>query len=88
MFFRVKQPIKIGSKVFQTCICYPLSAVLKDTVESLVKEDKAEIYEKEVFFVNGKPFVKQEAAPKKAVEKTKPLAKETESQDGKSVKDF
>ena len=54
MFFSVKVPMKIGGKVFRTCVCYDLTETLRATVEKLASEGKAEIYAELKFFCNGK----------------------------------
>lgn len=54
MFFSVKYPLKMAGKTYLPCICYPLPRFLEMTVEKLVKEDKAVIYDEMVFFQNGK----------------------------------
>ena len=54
MFFSVKQPLKIAGKEYIPCVCYPLPRFLEYTVEELRKEGKVEIYDKMVFFQNGK----------------------------------
>ena len=83
MFFSVKQPLKIAGKEYIPCVCYPLPKFLEYTVNFLKKEGKVEIYDKMVFFQNGKlvekPAVKKEEVtvekPKKAKkEKTVPVA--------------
>lgn len=100
MFFRVKQPIKIGAKVFQTCVCYELTNTLRETVVQLVAEDKAELFEKEVFFANGRIVEKKKQKVEKAPVEEKeahfddvgtlvdePLVKE-QGKKGKTIKDF
>lgn len=54
MFFSVKYPVKLAGKTYIPCICYPLPRFLEMTVEKLVKEEKAVIYDEMVFFQNGK----------------------------------
>lgn len=54
MFFSVKQPIKIAGKEYIPCVCYPLPKFLEYTVTHLQAEGKATIYDKMVFFQNGK----------------------------------
>ena len=81
MFFSVKVPMKIGGKVFHTCICYDLTEALKATVEKLVSEDKAEIYQEQKFFCNGKlvekkPVVKENLTTDKKEKKNKKAQKE------------
>ena len=54
MFFSVKQPLRIAGKDYIPCVCYPLPRFLEYTVEHLQAEGKATIYDKMVFFQNGK----------------------------------
>ena len=64
-------------KVYTPCVCYPVPDILLPTVEKMVKEEKAYIYENRVFFQNGKVITKEEAKlePKKE-EKKKASKKE------------
>ncbi len=66
MFFSVKSPTKIAGKVYTPCVCYPLPDVLKPTIDKMIKEGKAYIYNSKVFFQNGKVLEKKE------VEEVKP----------------
>lgn len=70
MFFSVKQPLRIAGKDYIPCVCYPLPKFLEYTVNFLKKEGKVEIYNKMVFFQNGKLVEKTE--PKPVVAETKP----------------
>lgn len=81
MFFSVKVPMKIGGKAFHTCICYDLTEALKATVEKLASEGKAEIYQEQKFFCNGKllekkPVVKENLTTEKKEKKNKKAQKE------------
>lgn len=82
MFFSVKVPMKIGGKAFHTCICYDLTEALKATVEKLASEGKAEIYQEQKFFCNGKlvekkPVVKENlTTEKQSKKKTKTIKDE------------
>lgn len=67
MFFSVKAPTKIAGKVYTPCVCYPLPDVLKPTIDKMIKEGKAYIYNNKVFFQNGKVLEK-----KAEVEEVKP----------------
>lgn len=71
MFFSVKSAVKLAGKVYVPCICYPLPDVLAPTVEKMVKEERAYIYDHKVAFQNGKVLVKkvEEAEVKVKVEK-------------------
>ena len=82
MFFSVKYSIRIAGKVYMPCICYTLTRFLELTVKDLEKQGKATIYDKMVFFQNGKiieekPVVKEsltvEKPKKKKKEKTVPV---------------
>ena len=70
MFFSVKVPLKIAGKDYIPCVCYPLPRFLEYTVKELKKEGKVEIYDKMVFFQNGKLIEKAE--PKPVVAEVKP----------------
>lgn len=83
MFFSVKYSIRIAGKVYLPCICYTLTRVLELTVKDLEKQGKATIYDKMVFFQNGKiieekPAVKEnltvEKPKKEKKAKTVPVA--------------
>lgn len=87
MFFSVKEPLKVFGKVYRPCICYAVTKELELTVNKLVTEGKATIYEEKVFFQNGKvlPSVKQrrnEAKAKLQAEKKakKEAGKEAENE--------
>ena len=67
MFFSVKSAVKIAGKVYIPCVCYALPDFLKATIEKMVAEERAYIYDHKVAFQNGKVL------EKKAVE-TKPVA--------------
>lgn len=69
MYFSVKVPTKIMGKVYTPCVCYPVPDVLLPTVEKLVKEEKAYLFEEKVAFQNGKVLVKDVAKEEKPVEK-------------------
>ena len=70
MFFSVKVPLRIAGKDYIPCVCYPLPRFLEYTVKELKKEGKVEIYDKIVFFQNGKLIEKAE--PKPVVAEVKP----------------
>ena len=59
MFFSVKSSVKIAGKVYTPCVCYALPDVLKATVEKMVAEGKAYIYDHKVAFQNGKVLEKE-----------------------------
>lgn len=55
MYFSVRSQVKIGGKVYKTCICYKTeNTVIMNTIENLAKKGLAEIYEEKRFFCNGK----------------------------------
>lgn len=54
MFFSVKTPMKIAGKTYIPCVCYPVPRFLELTVNNLVKEGKAVVYDEFVYFQNGK----------------------------------
>ena len=70
MFFSVKSAVRIAGKAYTPCVCYPLSDYLKLTIEKMVAEDKAYIYDHKVAFQNGKVIEKkaeiEQPKPKKA----------------------
>ena len=70
MFFSVKVPLRIAGKDYIPCVCYPLPRFLEYTVKELKKEGKVEIYDKMVFFQNGKLIEKAE--PKPIITEVKP----------------
>ena len=71
MFFSVKASVKIAGKVYTPCVCYALTDFLKATVEKMVAENRAYIYDHKVAFQNGKVLEKKEEAKPVAVEKRK-----------------
>lgn len=74
MFFSVKTPLKIAGKTYIPCVCYPLPRFLELTVNQLVSEGKAVIYNEFVYFQNGK------------VIKTEKMIKEEQKEAKKSEK--
>lgn len=82
MFFTVKTPIRIGGKLFRTCVCYEVTPYLELTVKKLADEGKVELHEKFVFFCNGKP-VEEKAKKFEVAEKPakKNKAKKVESKE-------
>lgn len=71
MFFSVKAPTKIAGKVYTPCVCYALPDFLKLTIEKMVKEDKAYLYDHKVAFQNGKVIERKEEVKPTAVDKKK-----------------
>lgn len=57
MFFSVKEPLKFFGKVYRPCICYAVTKELELTVNKLVTEGKATIYEEKVFSRTEKYFL-------------------------------
>ena len=76
MFFSVKSSVKIAGKVYTPCVCYTLPDVLKATVEKMVAEGKAYIYDHKVAFQNGKVLEKKEEDKPVAEKKSKKVKKE------------
>lgn len=71
MFFSVKATTKIAGKVYTPCVCYALPDVLRATIDKMVAEDRAYIYDHKVFFQNGKVIEKKEEVKPVVVEKKK-----------------
>lgn len=65
MFFSVKKPIKILDKIYIPCVCYLVTKTIETTIDHLYKQEKVNIYDKEVYFMNGKILVKKTKAEKK-----------------------
>lgn len=86
MYFTLKTPTRIGGKLYRTCICYEVTSYLELTVNKLVKEGKAELHEKFVFFCNGKP-VEQKAEKFEQVEKPVKKAKGKKAEPKKEVEE-
>ena len=84
MFFSVKSTVKIAGKVYIPCICYPIPDFLKATVEKMVKEEKAYIYDCKVAFQNGRVLKKVEA-PEPVVEKKSKKAKKEEIKEEEEI---
>lgn len=77
MFFSVKSAVKIAGKVYIPCVCYPLSDFLRATIEKMVTEERAYIYDHKVAFQNGKVLEKKvEAKPVVEEKKSKKAKKE------------
>lgn len=82
MFFSVKSAVKIAGKVYTPCICYPLPDFLRATIEKMVKEEKAYIYDHKVAFQNGKVLEKKaEAKPAETKKSKKAKKEETKEED-------
>lgn len=75
MFFSVKSSVKIAGKVYTPCVCYALPDFLKPTVEKMVAEEKAYIYDHKVAFQNGK-VIEKKGEPKPVVKEKKKAKKE------------
>ena len=76
MFFSVKSAVKIAGKVYIPCVCYALPDFLKATVEKMVAEEKAYIYDHKVAFQNGKVLEKKVEAKPVETKKSKKTKKE------------
>ena len=83
MYFSVKRAVRIAGKNYFPCICYPLTDFLKSTVEKLEKEGKAKVYDRFVFFQNGKIITNE---PEIKVEEPEMPLKEQEETVKKSKK--
>lgn len=83
MFFSVKSAVKIAGKVYTPCVCYALSEVLKATIEKMVAEERAYIYDHKVAFQNGKVIEKKvvEAKPADTKKSRKAKKEETKEED-------
>lgn len=69
MYFSVKRPVKINNKPYIPCVCYFAPKYLEATVEKLVAQEKAVVYESEVHFMSGKLLTKAKKTTKKATKK-------------------
>ena len=92
MFFSVKYSIRIAGKVYLPCICYTLTRVLELTVKDLEKRGKATIYDKMVFFQNGKiieekPAVKEHLTAEKPKKEKKTKAVSVKEEDISDIKE-
>ena len=83
MYFSVKSSVKIDNKVYTPCVCYALPDVLASTVNKMVEDGKAYIYDHKVAFQNGKVLEKKlevkektEKKPSKKVKKEEKLESE------------
>ena len=76
MFFSVKSAVKIAGKVYTPCVCYALPDVLKATIEKMVAEERAYIYDRKVAFQNGKVLEKKAEVKPLEVKKSKKVKKE------------
>ena len=86
MFFSVKSAVKIAGKVYIPCVCYPLSDFLRATIEKMVAEERAYIYDHKVAFQNGKVLEKKVEA--KPVVEEKKKAKKGKTIPVKDVKEL
>lgn len=77
MFFSVKYAIRIAGKVYMPCICYTLTRFLELTVKDLEKQGKATIYDKMVFFQNGK-IIEEKPVAKESLTVEKPKKEKKE----------
>ena len=78
MFFSVKSSVKIAGKVYTPCVCYALPDVLAPTINKMVAEEKAYIYDHKVAFQNGKVLEKKPAVKEKTEKKPSKKAKKEE----------
>lgn len=88
MYFSVRNQVKIGGKVYKTCVCYKTeNTVIMNTIENLAKKDLAVIYEEKRFFCNGR-LVKTSAekeAEKKARKKAEKKAKKEVAEEKEEI---
>lgn len=88
MFFSVKYSIRIAGKVYMPCICYTLTRFLELTVKDLEKQGKATIYDKMVFFQNGK-IIEEKPVVKENLTTEKPKKeKKTKTVPSKDINDL
>lgn len=73
MFFTVKQPMKLNGKICKPCICYEASKEMEKPLKELADKGKVNLFEKRVFFQNGKllPSLKEREDKIKAEKKAK-----------------
>ena len=88
MFFSVKYSIRIAGKVYMPCICYTLTRFLELTVKDLEKQGKATIYDKMVFFQNGKIIEEKPAAKENLAAEKPKKEKKAKTVTGKDVNDL
>lgn len=85
MFFSVKSAVRIAGKVYIPCVCYALPDFLKATIEKMVKEERAHIYDHKVAFQNGKVLEKKVETKPVAVEKKSKKAKKEEIKEEEEI---
>lgn len=78
MYFSVKSSVKIAGKVYTPCICYALPDFLAPTVNKMVADGKAYLYDNKVAFQNGKVLVKKPEVEVKVEKKPSKKAKKEE----------
>lgn len=88
MFFSVKYSIRIAGKVYMPCICYTLTRFLELTVKDLEKQGKATIYDKMVFFQNGKIIEEKPAAKENLAAEKPKKEKKAKTVTGKDANDL
>ena len=86
MFFSVNNTIKIAGKVYKPCICYEVTNMLELTINKLVAEEKADLYEKYVYFCNGK-VVEAKNEKVEPVEKSKKAKKDKKTENPLETKE-
>ena len=75
MYFSVKTSTKILGKVYIPCVCYSAPDFLVPTIEKMVKEGNAYVYDRKVAFQNGKVIAKKEVKPELKKEEKKKASK-------------
>lgn len=85
-YFNVKRTVKIGSKVYKPCVCYPCPDSLLFTVRSLSEQGIAELHEREVFFQSGKMLDPEELAARVREKKAAERAQRRKARDEQLAK--
>ena len=83
MFFSVKTTVKIMGKLYRPCTCYAVTKVLEATVNKMVSEGNAVLYDNRVFFQNGK-IIKSLEERKAEVKAQKKAEKAMKKEDKKT----
>lgn len=52
-FFSIRLPLKINGVVYHPSVCYDVTTVLRPTIDKLVENGHAYLYDQKVTFVNG-----------------------------------
>lgn len=87
MFFSVKEPMKIFGKKFIPCICYEATRQMEATINHLAEEGKVRVYDRKVFFQNGKVIKSLEERKKEEKEKKKLLKDAKKKEESKNIQE-